>query len=83
VFALLVGGLPAHAATGNDPDARPDLVVIYVDDQAWIGGFDAQMGTQGLFGQGARLDTAIIANGPVCCPSRAGMLTGTSDVMVG
>lgn len=70
---------PLRAGAGRVLPTPPNVVIIYTDDQqpdsltrAW------QPQTYGAIVQdGLQFTTGIVPNGPLCCPSRAGMLTGT------
>ncbi|MEX0755832.1 MAG: sulfatase [Actinomycetota bacterium] len=78
VAATVFIGLPVstpHDARAGEP-AQPDVVLIVSDDQRWDTLF-AMPETRNLLGQqGVRFTNAFTTN-PLCCPSRAGILTGT------
>ena len=73
--ATAVTLLPPHAAQGQSPDARPNIVVIMTDDQT-VAELSGMQNTLGLIGgQGVRFRRSYVSY-PVCCPSRATYLTG-------
>ena len=81
VAALLAGFLSALAApqlATGEPDARPDIVVVMVDD---LGAMDERVlmrlpNIRSLFLDGGlRFDRAF-SETPQCCPARANFLTG-------
>ena len=73
--ATAVTLLPPHAAQGQSPDPRPNIVVILTDDQT-VAELSGMQNTLGLIGgQGVRFRRSYVSY-PVCCPSRATYLTG-------
>ena len=73
--ATAVTLLPPHAAQGQSPDTRPNIVVILTDDQT-VAELSGMQNTLGLIGgQGVRFRRSYVSY-PVCCPSRATYLTG-------
>lgn len=54
---------------------RPNLVVIVTDDQRWDTLFAMPQVEAGLVARGVTFDNAFASN-PVCCPFRAGFLSG-------
>jgi N-acetylglucosamine-6-sulfatase len=76
-LAGLVTGL-AWPAAEIRADHRPNLIVVLTDDQRWDG-FDAMPWLRGMLeapGSGWVNVPDAFANTPVCCPSRASLLTG-------
>jgi arylsulfatase A-like enzyme len=90
--ALLVAGFvyaerqrsregPAFSPIDRGPPAasrdRPNVVFIYTDDQN-AGEFTARYmpRTQRLFAAGGTVFTNFVVTTPICCPSRAAMLSG-------
>jgi N-acetylglucosamine-6-sulfatase len=71
----LVGALPERASA--KPPARPNIVVIVTDDQAAPTLRPDTMPTVmgRIAGQGTSFSDAVVTT-PLCCPSRASMLTG-------
>ena len=74
-------------STGNQPDRRPNVLLIMTDDQGWgdlhSHGNDKidtpvldKLGTEG-----ARFDRFFVS--PVCAPTRAGLLTGRYHLRTG
>src|SRR5919106_1779120 len=74
--AVAVGGGLSDRA-GAAPPARPNIVVIITDDQTMAQLTEATMPRtlQLIGGEGTTFANAI-ATTPLCCPSRASMLTG-------
>jgi N-acetylglucosamine-6-sulfatase len=75
LFALLVlvGWLsaPAHAQVNQ----RPNIVLVVTDDQRWDTLRFMPTVSDELVGKGVRFMNAFAVN-PLCCPSRASILTG-------
>jgi N-acetylglucosamine-6-sulfatase len=67
----------AGAARGAKPQSRPNIVVIVTDDQALPTLRPETMPslTDLIVGRGTSFTEAIVTT-PLCCPSRASMLTG-------
>jgi uncharacterized sulfatase len=80
LLAALASALLAQTARGDEPPARPNLVVIYTDDQArWgVGAYgNPEVKTPNLdrlAREGALFRNAFTAT-PVCSPSRLEMMT--------
>ena len=69
---LTQSNAPARAAR----DTRPNILLIYTDDQRWDEGTMAVMPkTRAIGRRGLRFEQAYIAD-PLCCPSRATIMTG-------
>jgi arylsulfatase A-like enzyme len=93
VFALGVSALPIlspSASPGQVPpeSARPDIVLIVLDDLGYgdlgcFGGDDIRTpNIDRLAREGVKL-TDFYANGPVCTPTRAALMTGRYQQRVG
>ncbi|HSL12417.1 MAG TPA: sulfatase [Actinomycetota bacterium] len=54
---------------------RPDVIVILTDDQRWDTLGDMPVVERALVGHGVTFENAFVTN-PLCCPSRASLLTG-------
>jgi len=76
-LAAFFAVLPSPAVRANPPDARPNVLIILSDDQAWSTFSPTLMPTvySQIVAQGA-LFTSGYVDTPVCCPSRAEILTG-------
>jgi arylsulfatase A-like enzyme len=77
VVALLIGGL---MVTIDRADAqavdRPNIVLIVTDDQRWDTLWAMPTVRRQLADKGVTFTNAFVTN-PLCCPSRASILTGT------
>ena len=75
-------------ARAADADGRPNVLLIFVDDLGYgdLGAFGAQdlksPNIDGLIAEGLRFDN-FYANCPVCSPTRAALLSGRYQDMVG
>ncbi len=65
----------AGGRAGAAPGGRPNVVVVMTDDQTAASVARAMPRTSRLARRATSFTAAIVAN-PVCCPSRAGFLTG-------
>lgn len=82
VAGLVLVGTGAIACTGgrdggsrsDEVMARPNVLVIYTDDQRE--GLEVMPKTRRWFGSGGRDFINAYTTVPVCCPSRAGLFTG-------
>jgi arylsulfatase len=79
LFALCIGSLSSVAAAQTTQPAKPNVVVILVDDMGFsdIGCYGSEISTPNLdklAGQGLRLREFY--NTGRCCPTRASLLTG-------
>jgi uncharacterized sulfatase len=87
LLALLASAATTAAAVPPAPDSRPNVLVIYTDDQArWgVGAYgNPEVVTPNLdrlAGSGARFLNAFTVT-PVCSPSRAEMMTGRLGTQV-
>ena len=74
-------------STGNQPDRRPNVLLIMTDDQGWgdlhsHGNDKIDTPVLGKLGtEGARFDRFFVS--PVCAPTRAGLLTGRYHLRTG
>jgi len=82
IVAVLVGALallcPAHAGarpSATVSDAAPDIVLIVSDDQRFDTLWAMPILTERLAARGVTFPDAFVTN-PLCCPSRASILTG-------
>ncbi len=88
LVAAVVGTASAGTATAQDAGARPNMLVILTDDQGWgdvtaYGAKDLKTpAIDSLVHAGMRFDN-FYANCPVCSPTRAALLTGRYQELVG
>ncbi len=88
ISTLLIAMTPAMAEAPSEGEARPNVVLIYVDDLGY--GDLAAYGhpvietpvLDALADEGLRL-TAFYAPSPLCSPSRAALLTGRTPYRTG
>jgi arylsulfatase len=78
IFGLTLSLISAHGA-GAQPSARPNIVVILVDDMGWsdVGSYGGEISTphlDALAARGVRFSQFYVT--PRCSPSRASLLTG-------
>ncbi len=75
--ALAAAAAPASAATRADgvTPARPSIVVILSDDQRWDTLWGMPTVEEALAENGVTFANSFVVN-PLCCPSRASLLTG-------
>jgi arylsulfatase A-like enzyme len=80
VFAVLFVGLLGTPAGAEASDAQaaepPNIVLVVTDDQRWDTLSAMPTVSSELVGQGVTFRNAFVVN-PLCCPSRAAILTGT------
>ena len=87
-FGVILGALIALSPGAFADDTRPNVILVYTDDQgtADAPGFGADDLTlphlEALADSGVRF-TQFYAPAPVCSPSRAGMLTGRYPLRAG
>jgi N-acetylglucosamine-6-sulfatase len=77
-LALVVAFLTAVVAAAPaaaQPSARPNIVLVLTDDQRWDTLAAMPTVQRELAGRGVRFANAFAVN-PLCCPSRASILTG-------
>ena len=81
LLTLFIGFLGLHNLHAQTNEVRPNVIVIYSDDQGWtdinsFGGKDLYTPVlDSLAADGVRF-TQFYAASPVCSPSRASLLTG-------
>lgn len=68
------GATTATAQVLDPPDERPNIMFIITDDQRE--GFDVMPRTRHFFGAGGRAYPNHFVTTPMCCPSRASIMTG-------
>jgi N-acetylglucosamine-6-sulfatase len=68
-------GAPDRAVAGDQGQERPNVVVIMSDDQTAVSQ-SVMTRTNALLGDKGATFTNSFVNWPVCCPSRATLLTG-------
>jgi N-acetylglucosamine-6-sulfatase len=72
-LCVLAGALAGPAAAG--PTVRPSIVLVLTDDQRWDTLFAMPTVQRELVGRGVTFTNSFAVN-PLCCPSRASILTG-------
>ena len=78
-FAGLVAacdGGPGAAAPVPEPEPRPNILLVITDDQRATGSMQALPAVRRLFGREGRRFTNAFATTPLCCPSRASIVSG-------
>jgi N-acetylglucosamine-6-sulfatase len=75
VVLAIVGPLLAAADAPDPGSAPPNIVLILTDDQRWDTLWAMPTVEAELVGHGMTFANAMVANS-LCCPSRAGILTG-------
>ena len=77
VCAVTAGGVGADTASAQTapPEGPPDVVLIVTDDQRWDTLWAMPVVSQRLAARGVTFSEAFAVN-PLCCPSRASILTG-------
>jgi N-acetylglucosamine-6-sulfatase len=73
LFALLI--VAALATAQNAAAAQPNIVLVLADDQRWDTLRYMPTVSRELVGRGVTFSNAFVVN-PLCCPSRASILTG-------
>jgi arylsulfatase A-like enzyme len=74
---LLAGSLAARPARSQEPPAeRPNILIILSDDQRAEGTMHVMPRTQRVLGSAGTEFEQFYATTPLCCPSRATLLTG-------
>ena len=78
VAAALGAGVPAGPARAASADGRPNVIVVMTDDQTVAQLTPRAMPkTVAAFAAGGTKFTDSVVSSPLCCPSRAGLLTGS------
>jgi arylsulfatase A-like enzyme len=72
---MLAGG-SGTPATGGPVETRPNILLIVTDDQRATETMQVMARTLEWFGEGGTTFTNAYATTPVCCPSRAAIMTG-------
>lgn len=73
--ALAAGGVLAAAPGAAAQPARPNIVFVFTDDQRWDSLDVMPTVRDEIAGKGVTFENAFAVN-PLCCPSRASILTG-------
>ncbi|MBA2536035.1 MAG: sulfatase-like hydrolase/transferase [Actinobacteria bacterium] len=68
-------GDPAAAPAYGDPRPQPNVILIVTDDQRWDTLWAMPTVQRELVRRGVTFSNAFVVN-PLCCPSRASILTG-------
>lgn len=76
LLALLLAVAAGVAAQAEAQSARPNILVIVTDDQRARDTLGVMPRTRRYFRGGGREFTSAFATTPLCCPSRATILTG-------
>ncbi|HEX2294018.1 MAG TPA: sulfatase-like hydrolase/transferase [Actinomycetota bacterium] len=75
VVAASCDGGPAPAAPAV-PEKPPNILLVITDDQRATASMQALPTVRRLFGRGGRTYTNAFATTPLCCPSRASIVSG-------
>lgn len=75
LLAVFVLTATVSACTAEGETTRPDIVLIVTDDQRWDTLAEMPGLTRTVGEPGVTFDDAFVVN-PLCCPSRASILTG-------
>lgn len=74
-IALVVPTTPTTTAAQEAPE-QPNILIILTDDQRAPGTMKVMKETRRLFGSGGTRYSNAVVTTPLCCPSRASILTG-------
>ncbi len=74
-LAVTAAAAWAPAAPAAEPDERPSILLVLTDDQRWDTLGVMPTVQRELVGRGVTFTEAVAVN-PLCCPSRATILTG-------
>src|SRR5205809_3921053 len=75
LFVTLGGLAPANGLAGEGRSDLPNVVVILTDDQRWDTLWSMPTVQSELIGHGIEFTNGFVVN-PLCCPSRASLITG-------
>lgn len=75
LLVLAIGAPFASAAQAETEDARPSILLIVTDDQRWDTLWAMPRVQRRVVDRGTTFHEAFVVN-PICCPSRASILTG-------
>jgi arylsulfatase A-like enzyme len=78
-LAVLVTGCDGRPPARSGPvleDRPPNILLVITDDQRATASMQALPTVRRLFGRGGRTFTNAFATTPLCCPSRASIVTG-------
>jgi N-acetylglucosamine-6-sulfatase len=75
LIILVIFGGHGCGGSGKDEVARPNIVVIMTDDQRWDELAFMPVVTEQLVSKGVNFTNSFVTTA-LCCPSRAGFLTG-------
>ncbi len=75
LWAVAAASLDDQGADDSGPDNRPNIVLIVTDDQT-LAQMAALPRTRAVLGGTGVTFTNAVASYPLCCPSRATILTG-------
>jgi arylsulfatase A-like enzyme len=73
---VLLAASAALPAVAGSQQARPNILIIVTDDQRASNTLGVMPKTLRLFRRGGKEFTSAFATTPLCCPSRASILTG-------
>ena len=75
--ALSILGLPAPTSTAaGQHEDRPNILIILTDDQRQMDTMEYMPRTREWFGAGGTTYDNAFATTPLCCPARAGIMSG-------
>ena len=75
LLILCPAGANGRAEAAAAPDRPPDIVLIVTDDQRFDSLWAMPVLSERLGARGVTFPDAFVVN-PLCCPSRASILTG-------
>jgi arylsulfatase A-like enzyme len=77
-LSLVAGGLAVHppARSQEPPEQRPNILIVLSDDQRATDTMHVMPKTVRFVGEGGTRFDQFYATTPLCCPSRATLLTG-------
>ena len=71
---VALGTVPKNVGAQLPPDPKPNILIFVTDDQR-RDTMSAMPATRAIFGEGTRFTNGAVTT-PLCCPSRASILTG-------